>query len=97
MKKETVSLDYFVVALQKKCDAVAGLKVQVKVLKDTLKEMEQAYRELSIENQRLVSKLTELNHDYQKLKNKYEPEMPDNDFRGKIRIDDGGNMEESDD
>lgn len=83
MKKEMVSLDYFVVALQKKCDAVAGLKVQVSILKDKLKKIDKEYAKLDIENQQLSSRLTELNHDYQKLKNKYEHEMPDNDFRGK--------------
>ena len=97
-KKEMVSLDYFVVALQKKCDAVAGLKVQVSILKNRLKDKDKEIIRLESENIQLASKLTELNHDYQKLVKKYEPdenEQLSNDFHGKIILNDV--LEDSDD
>lgn len=65
MRKEMVSLDYFMVQIQKKCDAVAGLKVQNIALK---KENER----LDKENELLSKQLTTLNHNHQKLKKEYE-------------------------
>lgn len=63
--KEKVSLDYFMVQIQKKCDAVAGLKVQNIALK---KENER----LDKENELLSKQLTTLNHNHQKLQKEYE-------------------------
>ena len=63
--KEMVSLDYFMVQIQKKCDAVAGLKVQNTLLK-------KENNRLDIENQNLARELTTLNHNYKRLEKEYE-------------------------
>ena len=63
--KEMVSLDYFMVQIQKKCDAVAGLKVQNTLLK-------KENNRLDIENQNLARELTTLNHNYKILEKEYE-------------------------
>lgn len=65
MNKEMVSIDYMMNLIQKKCDAVAGLKVQNTLLK---KENQR----LDVENQNLARELTNLNHKYKKLEKEYE-------------------------
>ena len=64
-KKEMVSIDYMMNLIQKKCDAVAGLKVQNINLK---KENQR----LDVENQNLARELTRINHDYKRLEKEYE-------------------------
>jgi len=62
--KEMVSIDYMMKLIQKKCDAVAGLKVQNTLLK-------KENNRLDIENQNLARELTTLNHNYKKLEKEY--------------------------
>jgi len=62
--KEMVSIDYMMKLIQKKCDAVAGLKVQNNLLK-------KENNRLDIENQNLARELTTLNHNYKKLEKEY--------------------------
>ena len=59
--KEMVSIDYVMNLIQKKCDAVAGLKVQNNLLKkENIK--------LNDENEALSVRLTSINHENNLLK-----------------------------